>query len=41
MERFETKLWDLVASYDSLSQSHPRLLVDCLKVVEVQEAMDR
>jgi len=38
---FEGLLWDHLYDYEDLAQSSPTLLVDCLRVIEVQERLDR
>ena len=38
--KLEAKLWGLVAGYQALAQRDPQLLVDVLRVVELQEALD-
>ncbi|KAI8463893.1 MAG: component of the exocyst complex [Monoraphidium minutum] len=37
---FEARLWGHVRRYRELARSNPRLLVDCARVVEIQEQLD-
>lgn len=36
MADFEALLWDQLAEFEDLAQNNPTLLVDCLRVIELQ-----
>ncbi|GAX84704.1 hypothetical protein CEUSTIGMA_g12126.t1 [Chlamydomonas eustigma] len=41
MQTFEEQLWDHLDNFLELSQENPTLLVDCLRIVELQEQLDK
>lgn len=36
MDDFEALLWEHLSDYERLAQDNPTLLVDCLRVIELQ-----
>lgn len=41
MAQFEEVLWAYLEQYEELAQDNPMLLVDCLRIVEIQEGLDK
>ncbi|KAJ9533070.1 hypothetical protein QJQ45_018170 [Haematococcus lacustris] len=41
MAQFEEVLWAYLEQYEELAQDNPTLLVDCLRIMEIQEGLDK